>query len=58
VRYANDVQALWYLRGDLMATLSAMQGEVQAREQILKLTACSRPVARRAHVAPQFADLG
>lgn len=39
VRYANDVQALWYLRGDLMAALSAMQGEVQAREQILRLTA-------------------
>jgi hypothetical protein len=42
VRYANDVQALWYLRGDLMATLSAMQGEVQAREQILKLTGMFR----------------
>lgn len=42
VRYANDVQALWYLRGDLMAALSAMQGEVQAREQILKLTGMFR----------------
>jgi hypothetical protein len=42
VRYANDMQALWYLRGDLMACLSAMQGEVQARERILKrLTKCS-----------------
>ena len=39
VRYANDVQALWYLRGDLMAALSDMQGEMLAREQILKLTA-------------------
>jgi hypothetical protein len=42
VRYANDVQALWYLRGDLMAALSSMQGEVQAREQILKLTGMFR----------------
>ena len=42
VRYANDVQALWYLRGDLMATLSAMQGEALAREQILKLTGMFR----------------
>lgn len=38
VRYANDVQALWYLRGDLMAALSAMHGESRAREQILRLT--------------------
>lgn len=38
VRYANDVQALWYLRGDLMAALSAMHGEARARDQISRLT--------------------
>lgn len=38
VRYANDVQALWYLRGDLMACLSDMHGEAQARERIARLT--------------------
>ncbi len=38
VRYANDVQALWYLRGDLMACLSDMHGEAVARERIARLT--------------------
>jgi len=39
IRYANDVQALWYLRGDLMAALAAMHGEVAAREKISSITA-------------------
>jgi hypothetical protein len=34
IRYAGDVQALWYLRGDLMASLSASQGELTARERV------------------------
>ena len=34
IRYANDIQALWYLRGDLMAALAAQQGEAYARETI------------------------
>lgn len=38
VRYASDVQALWYLRGDLMAALSAIDGEAQARAQVLQIT--------------------
>ncbi len=38
VRYANDVQALWYLRGDLMAALAALHGEAQARAQVLQIT--------------------
>lgn len=38
VRYANDVQALWYLRGDLMAALAATQGEAAAREKIQHIT--------------------
>jgi hypothetical protein len=38
IRYANDVQALWYLRGDLMAALAAMHGEAAAREKISTLT--------------------
>jgi hypothetical protein len=39
IRYANDVQALWYLRGDLMAALAAMHGEVAAREKVASVTA-------------------
>ena len=39
IRYANDVQALWYLRGDLMATLAAIEGEAAARQKIQDITA-------------------
>ncbi len=38
IRLAGDVQGLWYLRGDLMVALSAMQGESAARKKIQKLT--------------------
>ena len=34
IRYAADIQSLWYLRGDLMAALAAMEGERAAREKI------------------------
>jgi hypothetical protein len=39
IRYANDIQALWYLRGDLMAALAAMHGEMAARKTITSITA-------------------
>jgi hypothetical protein len=39
IRYANDVQALWYLRGDLMGALAAMHGEAAARKQVASVTA-------------------
>src|SRR6478609_9831523 len=38
IRYASDIQALWYLRGDLMAALAAMHGEVAARKRIDSIT--------------------
>lgn len=38
VRYAHDVQALWYLRGDLMAALATMHGESMAREKVGRIT--------------------
>ena len=38
IRYASDVQALWYLRGDLMGALAAMHGEVAAREKVASIT--------------------
>ena len=34
IQYAQDLQALWYLRGDLMAALAALHGEAEARETI------------------------
>jgi hypothetical protein len=39
IRYASDIQALWYLRGDLMAALAAKHGEVEAREKVASVTA-------------------
>jgi hypothetical protein len=39
IRYANDIQALWYLRGDLMAALAAVHGELVAREKVASVTA-------------------
>jgi hypothetical protein len=39
IRYAGDIHALWYLRGDLMAALSTMHGEATARKKILSITA-------------------
>ncbi|RYY84041.1 MAG: hypothetical protein EOO24_38165 [Comamonadaceae bacterium] len=38
IRYANDVQGLWYLRGDLMAAIASTQGEAAAREQVQRIT--------------------
>ena len=38
IRYANDIQALWYLRGDLMAALASTRGEMAARQQVQQIT--------------------
>ncbi len=34
VRFMQDVQGLWYSRGDVMAALSAKHGETIAREKL------------------------
>ena len=38
VTYAEDVQDLWYLRGDVMAAVAAMRGEAIAREQLANIS--------------------
>jgi hypothetical protein len=38
VRYAQDAHGLWYARGDVMAVLSAMQGETIARQKVGTIT--------------------
>jgi hypothetical protein len=38
IRYASEVMALWYLRGDLMALLASRHGEVRARENLKAIT--------------------
>ncbi|TAG37079.1 MAG: hypothetical protein EAZ34_00425 [Polaromonas sp.] len=34
IRYAQDIQALWYARSDLMAVLATTHGETIAREKL------------------------
>jgi hypothetical protein len=38
VQFADDLQALWYLRGDLMAALADLHGEAHARETIRNIS--------------------
>lgn len=38
IRYAGEVQGLWYLRGDLMAAVATVHGEGAAREQMRQIT--------------------
>jgi hypothetical protein len=39
IRYADDLQALWYLRGDLMSAVAATRGEMTARHKIASISA-------------------
>lgn len=39
IRYAGDIHALWYLRGDLMAALASMHGEHLARQKVASISA-------------------
>lgn len=38
VSYANEIQDLWYLRGDLMAVLAAIEGEAVARNKLAQIS--------------------
>lgn len=38
VLYATDIQALWYLRGDLMNLLAALNGEFAAKAHLVQIT--------------------
>lgn len=38
IRYANDIQGLWYLRGDLLAALASVDGEAEARGKLQRIT--------------------
>ena len=39
LRYAADIEALWYLRSDLFGTLVPLHGETGARQVIDRITA-------------------
>ena len=38
IRYAADLEALWYIRGELMGLLARMHGEAVAREMLEDLS--------------------
>ncbi len=38
LRYAQDIEALWYLRSDWMAAVSATQGEAAAAAHVRRIT--------------------
>lgn len=38
VTYAEDLQDLWYLRGDIMAAIAAVDGEALAREKLNQIS--------------------
>jgi hypothetical protein len=38
IRYATDLQALWFMRGELMQLLARNEGEATAREKVDELT--------------------
>ena len=66
IRYAMDLQALWFLRGELMALLSRSQGEAAARRHVEELSTQfedllpsglrSRPSPLSAHYRPNRSD--
>lgn len=39
IRYADEMESLWYLRQDLLAALSDIHGETAARQEIKPLNA-------------------
>lgn len=50
VRYASDVQSLWYLRAELMAVLASVHGEAEARRQVRAISAPFRDTLPRGMV--------
>jgi len=38
VTYAHDLHDLWYLRGDVMAAIAAIDGELIARKKLIQIS--------------------
>jgi hypothetical protein len=38
VTYASDLQDLWYMRGDVLAAISTLQGELCARQKLERIS--------------------
>ena len=55
IQYANDIQGLWYLRSDLMATLAVAHGETMARLEMTDITSAfvgALPRAMKSRAGP------
>ncbi len=37
ITHANEVQDLWYLRGEIMTAIATFEGELVAHEKIMKI---------------------
>lgn len=57
LRYAGDIEALWYLRSDLRSTLAPLQGEPVAKNVIDEVTLLFQGLLPRAVGAPARAPL-
>lgn len=53
VRYAADIEALWYLRADLLRTLVPLRGEVAAQRMVDEVTTLFQGQLPRAPRPPQ-----
>ena len=47
VTYAQNLQDLWYLRGDLMAAIAAVDGEASARQKLTEISEMFRGLLPR-----------
>lgn len=57
LRYAGDIEALWYLRSDLQRTLVALRGERRAQRLVAQFTALFQgqfPQALRPALSPSL----
>ncbi len=52
LRYAGDIEALWYLRTDLQSTLVPLQGEPSAKNVIAQVTLLFQGLLPRALGTP------
>lgn len=51
VAYANDIQDLWYLRGDVLAVIASSDGEAVAKRKMEKISSRFRGLLPRGLVA-------
>jgi hypothetical protein len=53
VLFARDLQGLWYLRSDVMAAISSLNGQSVANEKLRQITAMFEDVLPKNMVSPR-----